>query len=49
MADLSFFLEIGMEPDGDFAGGSMAEIIEHGTAHLTPEDREAMAEYLMSP
>ena len=44
--DISFFLEIGMLPDGDFTGASMGEVIEHNTSHLTSEDRMAMAEYL---
>jgi len=42
------YLDMGMDPDGDFAGGSMAEVIEHGTTHLSDEDRRAMAVYLMS-
>jgi len=46
--DLIFFLEIGMTPEGDFAGGHMAAVIEHGTAHLSVADREAMATYLKS-
>jgi len=46
--DLVFFLEIGMLPDGDFAGGHMARVIEHGTAHLPLEDLNAMATYLKS-
>lgn len=47
--DLEFYLEIGMTPEGDFSGGPMAEVIEHSTAHLSPADRQAMAEYLKSP
>jgi len=47
--DLAFYLEIGMTPEGDFSGGPMAEVIEHGTAYLSPADRQAMAEYLKSP
>lgn len=42
------YLQIGMDPDGDFAGGTMADIIAEGTGHLTDEDREAIAEYLLS-
>lgn len=44
--DIAFFLEIGMEPDGDFAGASMSEVIDHNTGRLTPADRLAIAEYL---
>ncbi|WP_051080536.1 cytochrome c [Thioalkalivibrio sp. ALJT] len=40
------YLEIGITRDGDFAGGSMADVIDHGTSHLTPEDRQAIASYL---
>ena len=47
-ADVAFHLEIGMTPDGDFSGGHMAAVIEHGTAHLSPADREAMAAHLLS-
>jgi mono/diheme cytochrome c family protein len=42
------YLDMGMDPDGDFAGGTMAEVIEHGTSHLSSEDQRAMAVYLMS-
>ena len=40
------YLELGMTPDGDFAGGGMADVIEEGTRHLTPEDRRALVVYL---
>ncbi len=46
--ELLLLLEIGMEPDGDFVGGSMAEVIDDNTSLLTPGDREAMAIYLES-
>jgi mono/diheme cytochrome c family protein len=46
--DLVFFLEIGMTPEGDFTGGHMAAVIEHGTAHLSANDLRAMALYLKS-
>jgi mono/diheme cytochrome c family protein len=45
---LAFYLEIGMDPDGDFAGGAMAHVIEVGTGKLTAEDRNAIAEYVLS-
>lgn len=45
--DLEFFLEIGMLPDGDFAGGSMAAVIDDNTGRLTPADRTAIARYLL--
>ena len=47
VGDVEFFLEIGMMPDGDFAGGGMADVIDDNTGKLTPEDRRAMAEYLL--
>lgn len=46
--DLELFLEIGMLPDGDFAGASMSAVIDDNTARLTPEDRQAIAAYLLS-
>ena len=47
--DLIFYLEIGMTPDGDFSGGHMAAVIEHGTGYLPTEDLKAIAAYLKSP
>ena len=43
--DIASFLEGGMRPSGDFAGGAMAEVIRN-TALLSAEDRAAMAVYL---
>lgn len=40
------YLEIGIGPDGDFAGSSMAEVIVHSTGKLSAEDRAAIAAYL---
>src|SRR3981081_2003266 len=45
--DFAYFLETGATPDGDSAGGSMARVIKN-TAHLSAEDRGAIAEYLKS-
>jgi mono/diheme cytochrome c family protein len=42
------YLDLGMDPDGDFAGSSMADVINQGTTYLTDEDRRAIAVYLMS-
>ncbi|AHE97042.1 cytochrome C [Thioalkalivibrio paradoxus ARh 1] len=42
------YLDLGMDPDGDFAGGSMGDVIGEGTSHLTVEDRRALAVYLQS-
>lgn len=46
--DLSDLLEIGMYPDGDFVGGSMTEVVDHGTARLTADDRAAIIAYLQA-
>ncbi len=45
---LSFYLEIGMTPGGDFAGGLMAKVVDHGTSRLTRADRDAIATYVLS-
>lgn len=47
-SDIEYFLDIGMLPDGDFAGSSMADVIEDNTSRLTREDRRAIAAYLKS-
>jgi mono/diheme cytochrome c family protein len=47
-SDIEYFLDIGMLPDGDFAGSSMVDVIEDNTSHLTREDRLAIAAYLKS-
>lgn len=44
--DLALFLFIGLKPDGDYVGGKMEPVIEHNTAQLTDEDRQAMAAFL---
>lgn len=46
--DLMYFLSDGMLPDGDFVGGSMVEVIDHGTAYMSEEDRKAIAAFLFS-
>jgi mono/diheme cytochrome c family protein len=48
MRDIEYFLDIGMLPDGDFAGSSMGAVIEDNTSKLTREDRLAIAAYLKS-
>lgn len=42
------YLDMGMDPDGDFAGSNMADVIKEGTSHLTDDDRRAIVVYLMS-
>lgn len=46
--DLTFFLEIGMTPAGDLTGGHMSDIIEYTTSQLTSQDRDAIADFLLS-
>lgn len=48
ISDIEYFLDIGMLPDGDFAGSSMVDVIEDNTSKLTREDRLAIAAYLKS-
>jgi len=43
--DIASLLKDGGTPDGDFVGGSMAEIVRN-TARLTDDDRRAIAAYL---
>ncbi len=45
---LSFYLEIGMDPKGDFAGSLMAKVIDKGTGKLTAKDRDAISTYILS-
>jgi mono/diheme cytochrome c family protein len=47
-ADLAWFLETGLKPDGDDTQGLMYEVIEHGYRHMTADDRRALAVYLRS-
>ncbi len=47
-ADLTWFLESGLKPDGDDAQGLMGEVIEYGFQYLTEADRQALAVYLAS-
>ncbi|MBK7949732.1 MAG: cytochrome c [Deltaproteobacteria bacterium] len=46
--DLVWYLETGLKPDGDDTQGLMSEVIRHGYANLSREDREAIAGYLLS-
>jgi mono/diheme cytochrome c family protein len=45
--DIASFLDGGMTPSGDFAGGAMAEVIRN-TSLLGPGDRAAIAAYVIS-
>lgn len=46
--DVVSFLQIGLKPDGDFAGGAMSSVIEDATGKLTDADVMAIATYLKS-
>lgn len=46
--DIVFYLESGLKPDGDVSGGKMSDVIEGATSHLTLDDLEAIAAYLVS-
>ena len=46
--DLTLFFQLGMMPDGDFAGGGMAKVIENGTSKLPERDLEAIVTFLES-
>ena len=47
-ADILRVLTTGMLPDGDFVGSGMGEVVSFSTSKLTPVDREAIVEYLLS-
>ena len=47
-ADLVEYLTSGMTPEGDFAGGKMAEVIDNSTAIMSDYDRNAIAAFLKS-
>ncbi|MDC9719870.1 MAG: cytochrome c [Gammaproteobacteria bacterium] len=46
--DITFALEVGMTPEGDFLGGSMSHVLDNTTSKMSPQDLTAMAEYLYS-
>lgn len=46
--NITLSLELGMKPNGDFLGDTMAEVVEHSTGKLRGKDRAAMAMYLLS-
>jgi mono/diheme cytochrome c family protein len=47
-ADILRVLATGMLPDGDYVGSGMGEVVDFSTSKLTPEDRDAIVEYLLS-
>jgi mono/diheme cytochrome c family protein len=48
MSDLVDYLETGAKPDGDYAGDAMADVIDNNLKHLTPDDRKAIAAYVLA-
>ena len=46
--DIAFSLESGLTPDYDSFGAGMGEVVKDATSKLTTEDREAIAEFLVS-
>ncbi|HYG90537.1 MAG TPA: cytochrome c [Azospirillum sp.] len=48
VGEIETVLELGMQPDGDFVGGAMGEVVRNTTSKLTPADRHAIAVYLKS-
>ncbi len=49
VANLAYALKLGLLPNGDAFGGSMAEVVGEGTSYLTDADRTAIATYLLDP
>lgn len=47
-AEIAELLASGTKPDFDNVQGSMAEVVDDGTSHLTEADRSAIAAYLLS-
>ena len=47
-ADLVWYLQTGLLPDGDSAQGTMLEVIEQGYQYLEEQDLRAIATYLLS-
>ena len=47
-ADLVWFLQMGLKPDGDDTQGLMSELIETGYSHLSESDLQAITVYIQS-
>jgi len=45
-SEIATYLSSGEDPDFDFAGGAMVDVIEDSTSKLSDDDRAAIAEYL---
>ncbi|SEN71424.1 Cytochrome c, mono-and diheme variants [Roseovarius tolerans] len=47
VSSLAYGLKSGVMPDGDTFGSGMGEVVRHGTAWLSEDDRRAMAAFLL--
>ncbi len=47
-SELTDYLSEGLMPDGDYAGGAMADVVDDGLSYLKPGDIDAIAEYIES-
>lgn len=47
--DITFYLSTGLKPDGDVSGGKMTDVVDHATSHLTDDDLNAIAKFLLEP
>jgi len=47
-SDIISLLKSGLTPEGDVVGGSMSDVVNHGTSLLNDDDLKAMAVYLKS-
>jgi mono/diheme cytochrome c family protein len=47
-SDVAFALQTGILPSGDVLGGAMSAEVDDATSHFTADDRNAIAEYLLS-
>jgi mono/diheme cytochrome c family protein len=48
IGEIVSLLKSGATPEYDYVGGMMAEVVDHGTSHLSEADLEAIASYLRS-
>lgn len=47
--DFTYFLFLGLKPDGEFVGGEMEKVVAHNTSKLTESDQQAMAGFFTRP
>ena len=44
--EITQYLQLGLDPEGDVAGGAMVEVIDESLSHLSASDIEAIVAYL---